>query len=57
MTSHLALMAAFAACVSVAFATLLRDEPADQARLAARMFGAFVLGGILVGWLLYPLPL
>jgi hypothetical protein len=47
----------FAAFVSIAFATLMRDEPGEQARLAARMFGAFVIGGILVGWLLYPLPL
>ena len=56
MTSHVGLMAIFAGFVSLVFATLMRDDPAEQARLAAKMFGGFVLGGIAVGWLLYPLP-
>ena len=56
MTSHVALMAIFAAFVSIIFATLMRDAPVEQARLAAKMFGAFVVGGVLAGWLLYPLP-
>lgn len=56
MTSHLGLMVIFALFVSVVFATLTRDEPADQLRLGARLFAGFVAGGILVGWLLYPLP-
>ena len=56
MTSHLALMVIFALFVSVVFATLTRDEPADQLRLGARLFAGFVVGGIVVGWLLYPLP-
>lgn len=57
MTTHVGLMALFALFVSVVFATLMRDEPRDQLILAAKMFAAFVGGGILVGWLLYPLPL
>ena len=57
MTSHLGLMALFALFVSITFATLMRDEPAEQVRLGARLFGAFVGAGILIGWLLYPLPL
>jgi hypothetical protein len=57
MTSHLGLMVAFALFVSIVFATLMRDEPRDQLLLGAKMFAGFVLGGILVGWLLYPLPL
>lgn len=56
MISHVGLMAIFAAFVSITFATLMRDAPAEQARLAAQMFGAFVAGGIMAGWLLYPLP-
>jgi len=56
VTSHFALMVIFALFVSVVFATLTRDEPADQLRLGARLFAGFVGGGILVGWLLYPLP-
>ena len=56
MTSHFALMAVFALFISVVFATLLRDEPAEQVRLGARMFAGLVGGGVVVGWLLYPLP-
>ncbi len=57
MPSHVGLMAVFALFVSAVFATIMRDEPADQIRLGVRMLAAFVVGGVLVGWLLYPLPL
>jgi hypothetical protein len=49
-------MALFALFVSVVFATLMRDEPPAQIRLGLRLFGGLVGGGILAGWLLYPLP-
>ena len=57
MTTHLGLMVLFALFVSIVFATLMRDEPREQLLLGARMFGGFVAGGLIVGWLLYPLPL
>ena len=57
MTTHIGLMAVFSLCVSVVFATLMRDKPSDQLRFGAQLFAGFVLGGILLGWLLYPLPL
>ena len=57
MTTHLGLMALFSLFVSIVFATMMRDEPAAQLRLGARMFAGFVGAGILIGWLLYPLPL
>ncbi len=57
MTSHLALMFVFSVMVSIVFATLMRDEPREQVRFGARLFAGFMGGGILVGWLLYPLPL
>jgi hypothetical protein len=50
-------MAVFAVFVSVAFAALMREEPGDQLRFGARLFAAFMLTGIVLGWLLYPLPL
>ena len=56
MTTHVGLMIVFALFVSVVFAALMRDEPRGQVRLAAKLFGALAGGGILVGWLLYPLP-
>ena len=49
-------MILFALFVSVVFSTLMRDEPGQQLRLGAKMFGGLVGGGILIGWLLYPLP-
>lgn len=56
MTSHFGLMVVFALFVSIVFATLMRDEPHDQLRLGAQLLGGFVGGGLLAGWLLYPLP-
>jgi hypothetical protein len=57
VTTHLGLMVAFAFFVSVVFATLMRDEPREQLTLGAKLFAGFVVGGVAVGWLLYPLPL
>lgn len=57
MTSHLGLMALFSVFVSVVFATLMREEPAEQAKFALRLFVAFIGAGILAGWVLFPLPL
>ena len=56
MTSHLGLMVVFALFVSVVFSSLMRDQPRDQLRLGAKMFAGLVGGGVLIGWLLYPLP-
>lgn len=57
MTSHLLLMVVFALFVSVIFATLMRDDPRDQVRFGLRLFAGFIGAGILLGWLMYPLPL
>ena len=56
MSTHLGAMVAFALFVSVVFAALMRDDPAEQVRLGLRLFGGLVGGGLLAGWLLYPLP-
>ena len=56
MSSHVGAMAMFALFVSVVFAVLMRDVPAEQFRLGIRLFGGLVGGGLLAGWLLYPLP-
>lgn len=49
-------MALFSAFVSVVFAVLSKDSPREQARLGVRLFGSFIGAGLLIGWLLYPLP-
>jgi hypothetical protein len=56
VNDHLALMVLFAAFVSIVFATLMRDDPREQLALGGRMFGGFVGAGVLLGWLLFPLP-
>ncbi|MCY4660531.1 MAG: hypothetical protein OXF93_12070 [Acidobacteria bacterium] len=57
MTSHFLLMVLFAGCVSAVFAALMRDDPAEQFRLGARMFAGFVGAAVLLSWLMYPFPL
>jgi hypothetical protein len=57
VTSHFGLMVIFSVFVSVVFATLLRDEPREQLKFAGRLFAGFIGAGVLIGWLLYPLPL
>jgi hypothetical protein len=51
------LLLVFSFLVSLVFAVLLRDEPRAQLRTGRLMFGAFVLAALMLGWLMYPLPL
>jgi hypothetical protein len=57
MTSHLGLMLLFAFFVSLIFATIAKDTPADQARLLARMFAMFIGAAIVLGWVMRLFPL
>ena len=57
MTSHFLLLVLFALLVSTVFAALLRDDPRQQVRLGGMMFGGFVATAVVLGWLMYPLPL
>jgi hypothetical protein len=57
MTSHLLYMTVFAFLVSLVFAVLLKDSPREQLRFGGLTFGAFLLGGLALGWLMYPFPL
>jgi heme A synthase len=57
MSSHLLLLAIFAVLVSAVFATLSRDDPREQLRTGAMMFGGFIAAAIVLGWLMFPLPL
>ena len=57
MTSHFLLLVLFAFFVSVVFAVLLRDQPRAQVRTGAMMFGGFIAAAVVLGWLMYPLPL
>jgi heme A synthase len=57
MSSHLLLLVIFALLVSAVFATLSRDEPREQLRTGVMMFGGFIAAAIILGWLMFPLPL
>lgn len=57
MTSHFWLLTLFAACVSTVFALLMREDPRDQVRFGLTLWAAFVATAVVVGWLMYPLPL
>lgn len=56
MTSHVGLLVLFAFFVALVFATIGHDEPAAQLRFGARVFGGFLAAGLLLGWLMFPLP-
>jgi hypothetical protein len=53
VTTHLGVMILFAACVSVVFATLGRDDRMAQVRLASRIFAGLVIGAWAVGWIMH----
>jgi hypothetical protein len=57
MTSHLLLMILFAFFVSLVFATIAKDTPAEQIKLGARMFGTFLGAAIVLGWAMRLFPL
>jgi heme A synthase len=57
VTSHFLLLILFSALVSAVFAALSRDEPRAQLKTGSLMFGVFVGAALLLGWLMYPLPL
>ena len=56
MHSHLALLVLFAFFVSLVFALLSKDTPAEQIRFGGRMFAGFIAAAIVLGWLMYPFP-
>jgi hypothetical protein len=56
-TSHFLLMVLYAFFVSLVFAVILRDQPREQVKTGAMMFGGFVATAFVLGWLMFPFPL
>ncbi len=54
--SHLLLMTAYAALVSVFFALLWRRGAHEQGRLFLQIFLSMVGGGLALAWLMYFFP-
>ena len=57
MQSHFSLMLLFAGFVSLIFAVLMKDDPADQVRLGGVLFASFVAAALVLGWIFFPFPL
>ncbi len=56
VTSHFLLMVLFAFFVALVFAVLMKEQPRDQVRFGAIVFGGFVISALVLGWLMYPFP-
>jgi len=57
MQSHLLLLVLFAFFVSLIFAVLTKDELGEQLRFGGLLFGGFIISAVVLGWLMYPIPL
>ena len=57
MSSHLGLMALFAFFVSLVFSLIAKDDLWGQLRMGGLMFAGFLISALVIGWLMYPLPL
>jgi hypothetical protein len=57
MPSHFFSLLLFAGFVSLIFAVLMNDEPADQVKLGGILFASFVATAVVLGWVFFPFPL
>jgi heme A synthase len=55
--SHFTALVIFAVIVSTVFALITKNEPKEQVRYGAFVFLSFLAVAVVVGWLMYPLPL
>jgi cytochrome bd-type quinol oxidase subunit 2 len=54
---HVVLMFVYALATALFFALLWKEERRDRIRTFLTIFCALFLGGIALGWLMYPFPL
>jgi len=55
--SHVGALTLFAALVSVVFAITSKNTPREQLRYGVFVFLSFLAVALVVGWIMYPLPL
>ena len=55
--SHFTALVIFAVIVSTVFAIITKNEPREQFRYGVFVFLSFLAVAIVVGWIMYPLPL
>ena len=57
MRSHVVLMFLYAVATSLFFALLWKETRQERIRFFVLVFCALFLGGIALGWLMFPFPL
>ena len=57
LRTHVVLMFLYAAATALFFALLWKEEKRERVRLFVLIFCSLFLGGIVVGWAMYPFPL
>jgi galactitol-specific phosphotransferase system IIC component len=55
--SHFTALTVFALIVSTVFALITKNEPREQVRYGVFVFLSFIAVAVVVGWLMFPLPL
>jgi len=57
--THFIAMVCFSALVAVVFAALSSEhhDTSERLKYGVKVFGSFVLIGLVIAWVLYPLPL
>ena len=55
--SHFTSLVIFAVIVSTVFAIITKNEPREQLRYGVFVFLSFLAVAIVVGWIMFPLPL
>ena len=57
LRSHIALMFVYAVASSLFFSLLWKEERKEQVRFFLILFSSLFIGGIAVGWLMFPFPI
>ena len=57
LRNHMVLMFLYAVAAGVFFALLWREDRAQRIRLFLIIFVSLFLGGIILGWAMFPFPL
>ncbi len=56
LRAHMVLMFIYAAAIALFFTLLSRHDRPDRVKFFFVVFGALFVGGIVLGWLMYPFP-
>lgn len=57
LRNHLVLMFLYAAATALFFALLWKPTRRERIRFFVEVFAALFIGGIVLGWAMYPFPL